>query len=1004
MIVCGNVLCQESFCYSCVKKNINSIDQYNKFKNNPELRQNWVCFICKETCICNSCQGSKENINEPIIEDLKAKPKSNIITIPNLAFASNPAPNQENVVKIEDYLFIEKEGPENESEMNDDEIVKGNNVKQLNRNEAQKMISAVERVEYLSYTTNAPKNILKKCVSCDRSDLFNNELLKFKTIDDFYYYFKFIFEKRAMNIISNPEFFEKNKIYFNELSVTLTKMLKLTLKSVKYLCKNCLVLKLNEQEGLNHIYTAMEIPIVLQNFLANNPNIMNTNLSSPKQNKTGDNVKRADSGKIKQQEDFLFGQLNDNKPMINNPNFPKEDVGLGLSGENPIPEGLKSNPNAQSDNNPLKMLMNQMPTNMQQLFESGLGSGVGNIGETGGVNPANLGMNLNNLTNNLNNMSNMMGNKSTGQINPSNLNNIVNNFNKIVEGISSFNNKHISHNQNLVNNVSNLTGMLSNYFNENENNKQENVEAAEEKDKSQKTESIKSQEKKEDKPNQNGEVEKKDDGTSIMNIVLNVDQNKNPVLSYMMNVLEDLKKQIVCIQYYSLLQKLFISYIFKNLEMFMEQVSSNQNLSDLPKGGQMGGLGSVPQFPFMGGIPNIPNIPGMPPMPKMLENLNQAGMGFSMNQGGMPNLNEMMKKLSGVGQGGMSGSSDEVKSNSGGMPNPMEMIMKSLNTQNQQNQGANMNKVPGMMSSGLSNNSNMNSNNSNNHHNQSNASNNGANMNNNKSQQHNTQQNQSQNMLLEQLLKRGGMGGMPGMSNIPGGSGMNHMSGMPNMPGMPNMSSMQNMNANSMQNNPLLGMMGNPNLGFGSNNNQGLGNMNPLSFPPQSNPMLQSFMQNQNQNMQSNMSSTAPNSSHNPFFNHFQGMNNNMMSSQMNHLLQGMNPNQKSSFNSQANSQQMPFNLMGMFSQQQGNSLENNNNNNSQENQMNYHNQNMQQGENEKFMGLNNMSNMSSINNMNMQNLNSMPNVPNMNMSQEQLYQMMFKQHMPKQGGGNIQF
>lgn len=46
-------------------------------------------------------------------------------------------------------------------------------------------------------------------------------------------------------------------------------------------------------------------------------------------------------------------------------------------------------------------------------------------------------------------------------------------------------------------------------------------------------------------------------------------------MNYMGNVVEDLKKQMQIIQYYSLLQKLFISYVFKQLEGQIDNVTKN---------------------------------------------------------------------------------------------------------------------------------------------------------------------------------------------------------------------------------------------------------------------------------------------------------------------------------------------------------------------------------------------------------------------------------------------
>ena len=56
-------------------------------------------------------------------------------------------------------------------------------------------------------------------------------------------------------------------------------------------------------------------------------------------------------------------------------------------------------------------------------------------------------------------------------------------------------------------------------------------------------------------------------------------QNKEdnaPMMNYLMEVVEGLKKQIVTIQYYTQMQKYFLDYIMKNLENFIEQINSQQ--------------------------------------------------------------------------------------------------------------------------------------------------------------------------------------------------------------------------------------------------------------------------------------------------------------------------------------------------------------------------------------------------------------------------------------------
>jgi hypothetical protein len=66
---------------------------------------------------------------------------------------------------------------------------------------------------------------------------------------------------------------------------------------------------------------------------------------------------------------------------------------------------------------------------------------------------------------------------------------------------------------------------------------------------------------------------------------LNINNSENEsrqtnLNNYMNNVLEELRKQFFCIQYYSLIQKFFISYIFRHLDTFIEQITRNQSLGE----------------------------------------------------------------------------------------------------------------------------------------------------------------------------------------------------------------------------------------------------------------------------------------------------------------------------------------------------------------------------------------------------------------------------------------
>jgi len=58
---------------------------------------------------------------------------------------------------------------------------------------------------------------------------------------------------------------------------------------------------------------------------------------------------------------------------------------------------------------------------------------------------------------------------------------------------------------------------------------------------------------------------------------MNFPQNKSSITYHIYNILEDLKKQIFSIQYYSILQKMFISQILKSIINTNNDPRSNNN-------------------------------------------------------------------------------------------------------------------------------------------------------------------------------------------------------------------------------------------------------------------------------------------------------------------------------------------------------------------------------------------------------------------------------------------
>ena len=161
-------------------------------------------------------------------------------------------------------------------------------------------------------------------------------------------------------------------------------------------------------------------------------------------------------------------------------------------------------------------------------------------------------------------------------------------FSKIAESLQNFNNHNLQNNYNVLTNVNKFTELLTAMI---ENNK-------------------------------GGENEQNKEANATM-------------MKYLLEVVDDLKKQISTIQYYTQMQKYFIEYIMKNLENFMDQVNTQQlanqqMINDLHKRS----MPSIPNNYMMNDMMKSVNIPQMPNMP-MIMNPYQPGIIAIPNMGGM---------------------------------------------------------------------------------------------------------------------------------------------------------------------------------------------------------------------------------------------------------------------------------------------------------------------------------------------------------------------------------
>jgi len=222
---------------------------------------------------------------------------------------------------------------------------------------------------------------------------------------------------------------------------------------------------------------------------------------------------------------FLLNQIV--TPEINNINVTKN-----LS-SNSIPKDFNFLPMFQTENiiqNQTSQLNNNLENNNNNINNNNNNSNNDNNNNNQSK-ANNLFLNMNNNINNNNNSPNTTR-TNTNSNNSQNINSsqdLILSFNKITNSLQNFNEYNLQNNINVLNNINTLTNILT-LINQTKSNESE-------KDK---------------------------------------DNNENNILNFCFNVIDDLKKQINIIQHYTQMQRYFIENIIKNLSIFMEQVTNQQ--------------------------------------------------------------------------------------------------------------------------------------------------------------------------------------------------------------------------------------------------------------------------------------------------------------------------------------------------------------------------------------------------------------------------------------------
>lgn len=563
---CGKSDCGNYYCSRCIRK----YDEKKSFKPSDP------CYACRKICRCQTC---KQNANNQAVNH-------NYINIDLDNLEEN-----KNLVKIDDFFIVENEVPEEEEfelEANLEEEKKSNSDHQttfkienaefnnalssniiipntnLSSNSKSNFISEEEKtknyvksVENLKLNSNNKIYKITPCIICneDKSALSSEHgsniypstminILSFRSLEEFVYYLKHYFNTKIAesesDSLPSPEyqksFSDFQEYYLNYFNKYYKK--DYVFKSVKIICKGCFDSQLKESNGFNNIFNSLHIGHNSSyNLKKDQLKKLKEDQKNKKMQKNVTVINTNEKKIIKIPNDEIMENSTMNKDFNNQSVKSIPNNGYrSASGINPTPifnpsssimGGNDSNRGTPNLAKLIEMLNNTKSNQLIQGILKNLGGGnIGNMGNLGNLHGANPGQNSNSNPNSLNNFNQFLSSGSDGL---GNINKLLDNNLKQNENEGSTVNKMFSEN-----NPPNLNPFSS-------------------------------------------------DPMNVTNIIMNFDQNKpnsGNINGYMNNVLEELRKQFFCIQYYSLIQKLFISYIFKNLEMFIEQISKNQSLGE----------------------------------------------------------------------------------------------------------------------------------------------------------------------------------------------------------------------------------------------------------------------------------------------------------------------------------------------------------------------------------------------------------------------------------------
>jgi hypothetical protein len=222
-----------------------------------ESLSSWICFHCERKCKSDIGKDSNQlisNVKEEIKNDYK------------------------NSVKIDNFIILEKESCSDydwkPSENTEKLSIRKVNMENLTENEKKKINEAISNVF-------SEKHSRKLCIICENyvSQNNSNEILKFKTLEDFLFFSKHFLQPHENYFNLSSENCKKSVDSFEDQYQMHQKYYKndYTFKSVKYMCKLCFQKTLNQENGFYILFNSLHI----SNSILNSFNFSQKNPSSP---------------------------------------------------------------------------------------------------------------------------------------------------------------------------------------------------------------------------------------------------------------------------------------------------------------------------------------------------------------------------------------------------------------------------------------------------------------------------------------------------------------------------------------------------------------------------------------------------------------------------------------------------------------------------------------------------------------------------------------------------